>query len=167
MASQGRLPAATANPVPAVTANPVLVAAANPVPTGTEFPVPAAAASPSPHPRKSKANQPRVANPGHRMFGSRNSGPEQYRGLPRSFSSGSPGRAWAALSLCFAPLLASWPAPAAPLGPEPRTFFSQSGQFIVRGFPVGAPLSSGVSTAAVTYARLDPALLAVSRARAK
>jgi len=63
--------------------------------------------------------------------------------------------------------LTPWQASAAPGGAEPRTFFSQSGQFIVRGFPVGAPLSSGVSTAAVTYARLDPALLAVSCERIK
>src|SRR5258708_4981211 len=183
MASQGRLPAvtanpvqavianpvaaATANPVAAVTANPVPVAAANPVPTGTEVPVPAAAARPSPHPRKLKANQPRVANPGRRMFGSRNFRPEQSRGLPKSSSARSPSRAWAALSLCVAPLLTPWQAHAAPGGAEPRTFFSQSGQFIVRGFPVGAPLSSGVSTAAVTYARLDPALLAVSCERIK
>ncbi len=101
------------------------------------------------------------------MFGSQNSGPEHLRGLPRSFSFGFPVRAWAALPLCFVPLLAPWQAPAAPGGAEPRTFFSQSGQFIVRGFPVGAPLSSGVSTAAVTYARLDPALLAVSCERIK
>ena len=44
---------------------------------------------------------------------------------------------------------------------EPVTARSQSGQFIVRGLPLGAPLS-GSSTSVVTYLRLDPTLTAIS-----
>jgi len=47
---------------------------------------------------------------------------------------------------------------------EPVTVRSQSGQFIVRGLPFGAPLS-GYSTSAVDYLRLDPTLTAVSLER--
>jgi hypothetical protein len=41
---------------------------------------------------------------------------------------------------------------------------SQSGQFIVRGLPMGAPVS-GYSTSTVAYLRLDPTLTAVSLER--
>jgi hypothetical protein len=47
---------------------------------------------------------------------------------------------------------------------EPVTTRSQSGQFIVRGLPMGAPVS-GYSTSAVQYLRLDPTLTAVSLER--
>ena len=47
---------------------------------------------------------------------------------------------------------------------EPITVRSQSGQFIVRGLPMGAPVT-GYSTSAVQYLRLDPALTAVSLER--
>src|SRR5262245_15024302 len=48
--------------------------------------------------------------------------------------------------------------------PEPVVVRSQSGQFIVRGLPMGAPVS-GYSTSAVAYLRLDPTLTAVSLER--
>ncbi len=47
---------------------------------------------------------------------------------------------------------------------EPVTVRSQSGQFVVRGLPMGAPLS-GHSTSEVHYIRLDPTLTAVSLER--
>ena len=49
-------------------------------------------------------------------------------------------------------------------GAEPITVRSQSGQFIVRGLPM-AVYSSGYSTSAVQYLRLDPTLTAVSLER--
>ncbi len=48
--------------------------------------------------------------------------------------------------------------------PEPISIRSQSGQFIVRGLPLGPPVS-GYSTSAVLYLRLDPTLTAVSLER--
>jgi hypothetical protein len=48
--------------------------------------------------------------------------------------------------------------------PEAVVVRSQSGQFIVRGLPMGAPVS-GYSTSAVAYLRLDPTLTAVSLER--
>ena len=54
-------------------------------------------------------------------------------------------------------------APSVP-GLEPVTIRSQSGQFIVRGLPMGAPVS-GYSTSTVNYLRLDPTLTAVSLER--
>jgi hypothetical protein len=47
---------------------------------------------------------------------------------------------------------------------EPVTVRSQSGQFTVRGLPLGPPLA-GYSTGAVSYLRLDPSLTAVSLER--
>jgi hypothetical protein len=47
---------------------------------------------------------------------------------------------------------------------EPITVRSQSGQFVVRGVPMGPP-QSGFSTGAVSYLRLDPTLTAVSLER--
>ena len=47
---------------------------------------------------------------------------------------------------------------------EPITVRSQSGQFVVRGLPTGAP-QAGFSTSAVQYIRLDPSLTAVSLER--
>ena len=47
---------------------------------------------------------------------------------------------------------------------EPVTVRSQSGQFVVRGLPMGRPLS-GHSTSEVHYLRLDPRLTAVSLER--
>ena len=44
---------------------------------------------------------------------------------------------------------------------EPVTVRSQSGQFIVRGLPLGVP-QSGSSTSVLQYLRLDPTLTAVS-----
>lgn len=61
----------------------------------------------------------------------------------------------------FAFLLAVPPAVAAL---EPVSIHSQSGQFIVRGLPLGAPVS-GYSPSAVQYLRLDPTLTAVSLER--
>ena len=49
---------------------------------------------------------------------------------------------------------------------EPVTVRSQSGQFIVRGIPMGPPLS-GFSTSSVQYLRLDPTLTAVSLERVR
>ena len=49
---------------------------------------------------------------------------------------------------------------------EPVSLRSHSGQFLVRGLPLGAPLISP-STNAVSYVRLDPALVAVSCERIK
>jgi hypothetical protein len=54
---------------------------------------------------------------------------------------------------------------AAPAGGiEPITVRGQSGQFVVRGLPMGPP-PSGSSTGAVSYLRLDPTLTAVSLER--
>jgi hypothetical protein len=47
---------------------------------------------------------------------------------------------------------------------EPVTVRSQSGQFMVRGIPLGPPLT-GFPTSAVPYLRLDPSLTAVSLER--
>jgi hypothetical protein len=47
---------------------------------------------------------------------------------------------------------------------EPVSIRSQSGQFMVRGLPLGAPVS-GFSTSTVPYLRLDPTLTAVSLER--
>jgi hypothetical protein len=47
---------------------------------------------------------------------------------------------------------------------EPVTVRSQSGHFVVRGLPMGRPLS-GYSTSEVQYLRLDPMLTAVSLER--
>jgi len=47
---------------------------------------------------------------------------------------------------------------------EPVTIRSQSGQFIVQGVPMGAPVS-GYSASSVNYLRLDPTLTAVSLER--
>jgi hypothetical protein len=47
---------------------------------------------------------------------------------------------------------------------EPVTVRSQSGQFVVRGLPMGRPLA-GYSTSEVQYLRLDPTLTAVSLER--
>src|SRR5262245_8482373 len=60
---------------------------------------------------------------------------------------------------CFASIAVSG-APAL----EPVVVRSQSGQFIVRGLPMGAPVS-GYSTSAVAYLRLDATLTAVSLER--
>jgi hypothetical protein len=60
---------------------------------------------------------------------------------------------------CFGFVVASRAA-----GPEPVVVRSQSGQFIVRGLPMGAPVS-GYSTSTVGYLRLDPTLTAVSLER--
>src|SRR4029077_17947316 len=49
-------------------------------------------------------------------------------------------------------------------GLEPITVRGQSGQFVVRGLPMGPP-RSGSSTGAVSYLRLDPTLTAVSLER--
>jgi hypothetical protein len=58
-------------------------------------------------------------------------------------------------------LLSGLPAIAAP---EPVSIRSQSGQFMVRGLPLGVPVS-GFSTSTVPYLRLDPTLTAVSLER--
>jgi hypothetical protein len=58
-------------------------------------------------------------------------------------------------------LLAGLPAMAAL---EPVSIRSQSGQFVVRGLPLGPPVS-GFSTSSVHYLRLDPTLTAVSLER--
>lgn len=50
---------------------------------------------------------------------------------------------------------------------EPLTLRSHSGQFVVRGLPVGVPLFNGAPTSGVTYLRLDPAALVVSCERIK
>ncbi|MBK7997545.1 MAG: hypothetical protein IPK15_02125 [Verrucomicrobia bacterium] len=64
-------------------------------------------------------------------------------------------------------LLGLWLALALPLSAqEPVNVRSQSGQFLVRGLPLGAPVS-GYSTSAVQYLRLDPTLTAVSLERIK
>jgi len=47
---------------------------------------------------------------------------------------------------------------------EPVTVRSQSGQFVVRGIPLGVP-QSGYSTSVVKYLRLDPTLAAISLER--
>jgi hypothetical protein len=47
---------------------------------------------------------------------------------------------------------------------EPVSIRSQSGQFMVRGLPLGTPVS-GFSTSTVPYLRLDPTLTAVSLER--
>ena len=47
---------------------------------------------------------------------------------------------------------------------EPVSIRSQSGQFVVSGLPLGAPVS-GFSTSTVQYLRLDPTLTAVSLER--
>jgi len=47
---------------------------------------------------------------------------------------------------------------------EPVSIRSRSGQFMVRGLPLGSPIS-GFSTSAVPYLRLDPTLTAVSLER--
>src|SRR6187455_2687821 len=47
---------------------------------------------------------------------------------------------------------------------EPVTVRSQSGQFIVRGLPRGAPLS-GYVTSVVDYVRLDPTITAIALER--
>jgi len=49
---------------------------------------------------------------------------------------------------------------------EPVSVRSQSGQFLVRGLPLGAPVS-GFPTSAVQYLRLDPTLTAVSLERVR
>ena len=67
---------------------------------------------------------------------------------------------WPAL-FALATSLAGLPAIAAL---EPISVHSQSGQFIVRGLPLGAPVS-GYSTSAVQYLRLDATLTAVSLER--
>src|SRR5207237_7827101 len=53
------------------------------------------------------------------------------------------------------------------LAAEPMTLRSHSGQFIVRGLALGAPLAGAAPEGEVSYARLDPALLAVSCERIK
>ena len=45
---------------------------------------------------------------------------------------------------------------------EPVTLRSHSGQFLVRGLPLAAPLVAVAPTSSVSYVRLDPTLLAVS-----
>src|SRR2546426_9081539 len=45
---------------------------------------------------------------------------------------------------------------------EPVALRSYSGQFFVRGLPLGAPLIASAPTSSVSYVRLDPTLLAVS-----
>ncbi len=50
---------------------------------------------------------------------------------------------------------------------EARTLRSRSGQFIVRGLPLGAFPASGISTSEVSYVRLDPAVSSVSCERIK
>ena len=60
-----------------------------------------------------------------------------------------------------------WAAAVAPVrGLEPVNVRSQSGQFLVRGLPLGAPVT-GYSTSAVQFLRLDPTLTAVSLERIK
>ena len=49
---------------------------------------------------------------------------------------------------------------------EPVNVRSQSGQFLVRGLPLGAPVT-GYSTSVVQYLRLDPTLTTVSLERIK
>ena len=50
---------------------------------------------------------------------------------------------------------------------EPVALRSYSGQFFVRGLPLGAPLMASAPTSSVSYVRLDPTLLAVSCERIK
>ena len=69
-------------------------------------------------------------------------------------------RRWPAF-FAIATALAGLPAIAAL---EPVSIRSQSGQFMVRGLPLGAPVS-GFSTSVVQYLRLDPTLTAVSLER--
>jgi hypothetical protein len=65
--------------------------------------------------------------------------------------------------LPFVALLAlALPRPALAL--EPVTVRSQSGQFMVRGLPRGAPLS-GYATSAVDYVRLDPTITTIALER--
>lgn len=81
-------------------------------------------------------------------------------GFCRASCQRQPNGAWFAIILaCFGLVVASRAA-----APEPVVVRSQSGQFIVRGLPMGAPIS-GYSTSAVAYLRLDPMLTAVSLER--
>src|SRR5262245_33148214 len=50
---------------------------------------------------------------------------------------------------------------------EPLALRSRSGQFVVRGLPVGAPFFTNAAASAVSYVRLDPAALLVSCERIK
>jgi hypothetical protein len=50
---------------------------------------------------------------------------------------------------------------------EALTLRSRSGQFIVRGLPLGLPFFSGTATSALSYVRLDPSVLTVSCERIK
>ena len=63
--------------------------------------------------------------------------------------------------LHFSTLCAALLGPATANAMEPITVRSQSGQFSVRGMPMGPP-PSGYSTSKVSYLRLDPSLTAVS-----
>lgn len=69
---------------------------------------------------------------------------------------------WSTLSALILAVLTVAPS----LALEPVNVRSQSGQFLVRGLPLGAPVS-GYSTSVVQYLRLDPTLTAVSLERIK
>ncbi len=71
------------------------------------------------------------------------------------------------MNACWIPLLLLLAAGgSSAAGLEPVSARSQSGQFIVRGIPMGAPVS-GYSTSKVQYLRLDPTLTAVSLERVR
>lgn len=70
------------------------------------------------------------------------------------------------LTLACAPFLAGAPKPAETV-PQSVVLRSQSGQFVVRGLPMGAAPVGHSPTSQVSYLRVDPALLAVSCDRIK
>ena len=73
-------------------------------------------------------------------------------------------RVLCALRCGFASLLIWFASPCCGAAIEPVSIRSQSGQFFVRGLPLGAPVT-GFPTSRVQYLRLDPMLTAVSLER--